>query len=311
MLGRATLLISGVGAMYCIDYKKVVALSTLRQLSFITICIRLNAPYVAFFHLLTHALFKSRLFMSIGGFIHFSNNNQDTRIANCNKFTFREAIGAIIPILSITGVTRLSGFISKELILMQRVRRKHRLIGMAALMVGVLFTIIYRVRLITAVIGPIQQTTGMLFTDKNLNTSRVLLVIGRICYGAWTFNSLIINNLFNFNFNMRMVIKTYLVGVVILLINNYIRFTQTNKEALSRFVHLKGLTCWWGPYKTNIIIENLKINWDKGFIEFRGPQWIYIMSRKIRAIIIKYRTNQFQLFLWRRASCILILVFIF
>jgi NADH:ubiquinone oxidoreductase subunit 5 (subunit L)/multisubunit Na+/H+ antiporter MnhA subunit len=79
IFGRFTLLISGLGAMYCIDYKKVVALSTLSQLAFIIISIGVGAPSIALFHLLTHALFKSSLFISVGGFIHFSRRNQDPR----------------------------------------------------------------------------------------------------------------------------------------------------------------------------------------------------------------------------------------
>ncbi|TKV25091.1 NADH-quinone oxidoreductase subunit L, partial [Campylobacter jejuni] len=58
-----TMFISGLGALYEIDIKKVIALSTLRQLGVIMIVLGAGMPVLSFFHLVNHALFKAMLFL--------------------------------------------------------------------------------------------------------------------------------------------------------------------------------------------------------------------------------------------------------
>lgn len=60
-----TLLLSSLVAVCSQDIKKVVALSTLSQLSFMILTLSLGIPVLAFFHLLTHAMFKSCLFLKL------------------------------------------------------------------------------------------------------------------------------------------------------------------------------------------------------------------------------------------------------
>jgi NADH-ubiquinone oxidoreductase chain 5 len=61
------------------DLKKIIALSTLRQLGLMIITISVGLSGLAFFHLLTHALFKALLFMCAGGVIHSMSDSQDIR----------------------------------------------------------------------------------------------------------------------------------------------------------------------------------------------------------------------------------------
>jgi NADH-ubiquinone oxidoreductase chain 4 len=62
--------IAGIGANFEFDLKKIIALSTLSQLGLIIITISIGLSGLAFFHLLTHALFKALLFICAGGVIH-------------------------------------------------------------------------------------------------------------------------------------------------------------------------------------------------------------------------------------------------
>lgn len=78
--GLVTSMLAGLAANYENDFKKVIALSTLSQLGIIIIIIGLGQPSVAFFHLITHALFKALLFICAGTIIHSRQNNQDLRI---------------------------------------------------------------------------------------------------------------------------------------------------------------------------------------------------------------------------------------
>jgi NADH-ubiquinone oxidoreductase chain 5 len=72
IISLMTIIIRGVGAIMEIDLKKVIALSTLRQLGVIIISLSVGLKELAFFHLITHALFKSLLFLCAGAFIHSS-----------------------------------------------------------------------------------------------------------------------------------------------------------------------------------------------------------------------------------------------
>jgi NADH-ubiquinone oxidoreductase chain 5 len=54
-----TMLMSGLRALFETDMKKVIALSTLSQLGVMMFSLSVGIKELAFFHLMTHALFKS------------------------------------------------------------------------------------------------------------------------------------------------------------------------------------------------------------------------------------------------------------
>jgi NADH-ubiquinone oxidoreductase chain 5 len=60
---------AGLGANFEFDLKKIIALSTLSQLGLIIVTISIGLSGLAFFHLLTQALFKALLFICAGGVI--------------------------------------------------------------------------------------------------------------------------------------------------------------------------------------------------------------------------------------------------
>ena len=61
--------------------KRIIALSTLRQLGLLIMIISIGLSGLAFFfHLLPHALFKVLLFICAGGVIHSMGNSQDIRV---------------------------------------------------------------------------------------------------------------------------------------------------------------------------------------------------------------------------------------
>merc|ERR550525_2205082 len=62
-IGIITILLAGAAAIFEIDIKKVIALSTLRQLGVIIIILGAIEPLLSFFHLLRHAYFKAILFI--------------------------------------------------------------------------------------------------------------------------------------------------------------------------------------------------------------------------------------------------------
>lgn len=68
-----------VRACFEMDLKKIVALSTLRQLGVIIVSVSIGASEIALFHLVRHAFFKALLFVCSGILIHRSRGSQDTR----------------------------------------------------------------------------------------------------------------------------------------------------------------------------------------------------------------------------------------
>merc|ERR1711872_1211591 len=78
-IGIMTILLAGAAAMFEIDIKKIIALSTLRQLGVIIIILGAIEPLLSFFHLLSHAYFKAILFMCAGMVIHNIKDYQDIR----------------------------------------------------------------------------------------------------------------------------------------------------------------------------------------------------------------------------------------
>nr|WIL79830.1 NADH dehydrogenase subunit 5 [Clerus klapperichi] len=113
-----TMFMSGLGANFEFDLKKIIALSTLSQLGLMLSILSLGEFKLAFFHLLIHALFKALLFMCAGNIIHVFNNCQDIRYMG-GLVSFMPLTCSLMNIsnLSLCGLPFMSGFYSKDLIL--------------------------------------------------------------------------------------------------------------------------------------------------------------------------------------------------
>lgn len=115
--GTLTILMAGLTALFEMDIKKIVALSTLSQLGLMVRSIGLGLWKIAFAHLLAHAFFKALLFIAVGNMIHLRRRYQDLRKANISPQSLFTLRFVIIANLSLCGVPFLSGFFSKDLIL--------------------------------------------------------------------------------------------------------------------------------------------------------------------------------------------------
>nr|QXU57658.1 NADH dehydrogenase subunit 5 [Cherax parvus] len=113
-----TMFMAGLGANFEFDLKKIIALSTLSQLGVMVGILALGFPDLAFFHLLTHALFKALLFMCAGAIIHSVGEYQDIRnmgsLVLCMPLT---SVCMNLANLALCGMPFLAGFYSKDLIL--------------------------------------------------------------------------------------------------------------------------------------------------------------------------------------------------
>ncbi len=117
-LGTAVALYAGLCAYGQNDIKKILAYSTLSQLGYMTAAFGLGQPGIAFFHLITHAFFKALLFLGAGSVIHGCHHEQDIfRMGGLLKRMPVTSITFFIGLLALCGIYGLSGFYSKDAIL--------------------------------------------------------------------------------------------------------------------------------------------------------------------------------------------------
>ena len=113
LVGTITILIAGVSALIESDMKKIVALSTLRQLGLIIASVGLGLYLVAFTHLLAHAFFKALLFIAVGNIIHLSDDFQDLRKGGLTSYSRISLAFRGLANLSLCGLPFSRGFFSK------------------------------------------------------------------------------------------------------------------------------------------------------------------------------------------------------
>ena len=119
IVGAATALFAALAAVAQHDIKKVLAYSTVSQLGYMFLAIGSGAYVAAIFHVITHAFFKGLLFLGAGSVIHGLGDEQDMRRMGALRAAMPiTAVTFIVGWLAIAGVPPLSGFWSKDEILL-------------------------------------------------------------------------------------------------------------------------------------------------------------------------------------------------
>ena len=116
-VGAFTALLAAVLACVQNDIKRVLAYSTVSQLSYMMAAIGAGFSAAGFFHLLTHGVFKALLFLGAGAVIHAVHSNNLTDMGGLARRMPQTALVFTIGALSLAGVPFLAGFASKEEIL--------------------------------------------------------------------------------------------------------------------------------------------------------------------------------------------------
>jgi NADH-quinone oxidoreductase subunit L len=127
-----TAIMAASSALVSVDIKRVLAYSTVSQLSymFLSICIAglafmdldYDIGYHAFlgaqFHVLSHAIFKALLFLSAGAIIHSINNERNIKkMGGLFQDMKMIAIPMLIGVFALSGIPPFNGYFSKESVL--------------------------------------------------------------------------------------------------------------------------------------------------------------------------------------------------
>jgi NADH-quinone oxidoreductase subunit L len=117
-VGAITALFAAFIAVAQDDIKRILAYSTISQLGYMMLGLGVGGVAIGMFHLITHAFFKSLLFLGAGSVIHGCNGEQDIRkmggLRKLMPITFATYAAGM---LALCGVPLFAGFWSKDEIL--------------------------------------------------------------------------------------------------------------------------------------------------------------------------------------------------
>ncbi len=293
-----TIVIAAFCAIVECDLKKIIALSTLRQLSVIIVSLSIGLPKLALFHLITHALFKALLFVCAGRFIFLHFHNQDLRIVgNLSSQLPLTSVCFIIGRVSLCGLPFLSGFYSKDLILeviLSGVRRSFMLI---IVMIATGGTALYRIRLV--VIGITNNRLSSSYHRLSNEDKRILLPIVNLTIGAifggriisWLLGPFDVECFLSIRVKLLPLYLTVLGGVIIFIVG--IVLTKEKSFILGvPIVHDRFCSIWFFvPLSSQFRLYFFKPAYyylriiDHGWVENISAQGAYTNFNSIRVFI--------------------------
>uniref|UniRef100_A0AAU7YUS4 NADH-ubiquinone oxidoreductase chain 5 n=1 Tax=Rhingia sexmaculata TaxID=3153738 RepID=A0AAU7YUS4_9MUSC len=289
LLSGLTMFMSGLGANFEFDLKKIIALSTLSQLGLMMMILSMGYYKLAFFHLLTHALFKALLFMCAGAIIHNMNNSQDLRLmGGLSMYMPLTSSCFNVANLALCGMPFLAGFYSKDLIL--------EVVSMSMMNLFIYFlfffstglTVCYSLRLVYySMTGDLNCSSLNVLNDeswvmlKGMLTLMTMSIIGGSML-SWiifmTPPTIILPYYLKF-----MTLFVCIIGGLLGYLLSKISLFFSNKSLNNYFISMFIGSMWFMPYISTygIINYSLKLgmsvvkNFDQGWSEFVGSQNLY------------------------------------
>nr|UDF83711.1 NADH dehydrogenase subunit 5 [Allognosta vagans] len=311
LLSGLTMFMSGLGANFEFDLKKIIALSTLSQLGLMMSILSMGYPKLAFFHLLSHALFKALLFMCAGVIIHNMNNSQDIRTMG--------SLGLHMPLtssclnvanLALCGMPFLAGFYSKDLILEIVEMSYLNMFSFFLYFFSTGLTVCYSFRLVYYTLTNEVNCFSMHYLSDEgwimLKGMLGLMVMSIVGGSMLSWIMFPIPSMILLPFCMKMLITfVCLMGGLMGYIMSYVSLFFNNKSfSLYNMSSFLG-SMWFMPYISTygLIYYPLKIgslslkNIDQGWSEYLGGQMIYYLMVKYSKFNQLLQNNNLKLYL--------------
>ncbi|HXV77308.1 MAG TPA: NADH-quinone oxidoreductase subunit L, partial [Candidatus Polarisedimenticolaceae bacterium] len=116
-IGALTAFLAATMALVERDVKRILAFSTISQLGYMMAAVGAAGTVAAVYHLSTHAFFKALLFLAAGSVIHALRTNDIFQMGRLARRMPLTTTYFLIGGLALSGVPPLSGFFSKDAIL--------------------------------------------------------------------------------------------------------------------------------------------------------------------------------------------------
>nr|WGH58942.1 NADH dehydrogenase subunit 5 [Urochela rubra] len=299
ILSLLTMFMSGLGANFEFDLKKVIALSTLSQLGMMMVILFLGNSNISFFHLLTHAFFSALLFLCAGLIIHCMSDSQDIRHMGNLVFQIPYTCSCFcISNLSLCGIPFMSGFYSKDLILEFSGLSSINLMIYIILFLSVGLTVSYSVRLIYYCVSNFNGlfTYQSCVESINMLISMLLLTFFSIfggCMLAWF--------IFPFDELLVMPVLVKLLPLLFVFLGFYIGYEMNFmfwfdefKSGMGLYIHSFLGSMWFMPYFSTSFISLNFMLLSKLFWNFNDSMWgEYLMSHMLPNINYFFSMNLF------------------
>jgi NADH-quinone oxidoreductase subunit L len=227
-VGGFTSLFAAIIACTQYDIKRVLAFSTLSQLGYMMLALGVSGygghegvGYMAsMFHLFTHAMFKALLFLGAGAIIHAVHSNVMQDMGGLRKYLPITHMTFLIACLTIAGVPFLSGFFSKDEILVAAYHHNKFLFAIEFLVAGL--TAFYMFRLYFSIFWGKDKHYHHTPHEapKTMTIPLMILAFGAIFAGYLPFSKLVTSDSMPFETHLDygIAIPSVLIGLIGIMI---------------------------------------------------------------------------------------------
>nr|AVJ52459.1 NADH dehydrogenase subunit 5 [Orsilochides guttata] len=310
LISCLTMFMSGLGANFEYDLKKIIALSTLSQLGLMMSSLFMGFPLLSYFHLLSHAFFKALLFLCAGLMIHCMSDSQDIRHMGymINHLPYTCACFCISN-LSLCGMPFLSGFYSKDLVLEYMTMGYFNLFIYIIYFVSVGLTACYTFRLIYYCIS---GNSGLFTFQGFFEDYHMMLSMIFLTFMAITCGSLLSWLMVPYPSILLFPIECKLMPLLFVALGSWLGYESSCLfvgDSLSGFmfnflVSFMG-SMWFMPYFSTLLMYSNFLLLSKFYNNFMDSGWgEYIISKSLASymsyfsmFISKYQFNSIKLFL--------------
>nr|ALO64680.1 NADH dehydrogenase subunit 5 [Osmia bicornis] len=307
LISSLTMFMAGLIANYEYDFKKIIALSTLSQLSLMMSILSLGFWEMAFFHLVIHALFKSLMFLCVGSFIHNFNSSQDIRCYGGMMYIYPfKTMVLIFSLLCLMGFPFMSGYFSKDMIMELIFLNKMNLISMMFLIFSTIFTVSYSIRLIMFILFSKKNYYVNLIKKEGIleNFCMFILLITIFFMGYLYLKIFNLNYLILLTLNMKiMVMKLIFCGI---LIGQFFYFNSFKMNMVGNFMstmfYIEKIYQYYDiPLNLIMLYENMH---EKNLFEFK------IKFIKLKFYLFKYKLDEYNFLSMLLTNLLMMLIFI-
>nr|AVM85112.1 NADH dehydrogenase subunit 5 [Anopheles gambiae] len=311
LVSGLTMFMAGLGANFEFDLKKIIALSTLSQLGLMMSILSMGFYKLAFFHLLTHALFKALLFMCAGSIIHNMKNSQDIRMMGSLSMSMPLTCSCFnVANLALCGMPFLAGFYSKDLILEMVMLSYVNVFSFFLFFFSTGLTVCYSFRLVYySMTGDFNSSSLHPLNDSGWTMlfSICFLTIMAVIGGSMLSWLMFLNPaMICLPLEMKLLtLFVCIVGGLMGYLISDVKLFFTNKALyFYNFTNFVG-SMWFMPVISTLGVINypLKLglysykSFDQGWSEFFGGQMVYSQLKNYSLYLQEFQSNSLKIYL--------------